>query len=249
MSTILADESLVKAVIVVLLGIIAVLAIAVIVLAIKKNQIIYVEADSSTPVSSKKKKVVKEEVKKVEPEEVTTTPVAEPEPVSQPVTPLVIEPDLERSRELEILNLNNSEDDDANTETKVAPVMTGAHPYDSTKHSGTSVAGYANQVITGLDITVIVGEKSRDAKVTQFPCVLGREADKCDVIVSEPAVSRKHAQFIMEGGEPYIADVSQHNGTYLNEMKLPPLGKARVHEGDVIVLGRAKIRINHYLYE
>ncbi len=237
MNAIFSDPALAKTLVMVLIGLIGVLCLAVLYLAIKKNQIIYVEKEGQ---SVERKEAP---VEKVEPVAVSTPVV----PVT-PEEPLVVEPDFERSKELGLLNLTVDEEEES-TETKVVPMVNDVVYEEEKEEVGRSLAGYANQVITGLDISIMIKDQTAHAKVTSFPCLLGRETGKCDVVVSEPAVSRKHARFILIDGDPYVEDVSEHNGTYLNEMKLPPLGKARVHEGDVIVLGRAKIRVNQYLYE
>ena len=100
--------------------------------------------------------------------------------------------------------------------------------------------------ITGISVSVTVGNNTVDTVVRDFPCLLGREASSCDIVISEPAVSRRHARFVLEDGTAYIEDVSEHNGTYLNDTKLPPLGRAKIHEGDIITLGRASIVINAF---
>ena len=100
----------------------------------------------------------------------------------------------------------------------------------------------ADDEISSVDITVTVENETNQHRITGFPCLLGRDSG-CDLVIKEPAVSRRHAQFVCEDGALYLEDVSEHNGTYLNGVKLPSLGKARVHNGDIINLGRAEITI------
>lgn len=208
MSAIFEDPGLAKIFAMVLLAIIGVLVIAVIILAFKKNQIIYVE-------------------KEVPVENPSTRPV-QPKPednlddfslTADEIIPPVVSP--------------------AETEPVPMPDLPSMHeernPLEETKTG-----------ITGISVSVTVGNNTVDTVVRDFPCLLGREASSCDIVISEPAVSRRHARFVLEDGTAYIEDVSEHNGTYLNDTKLPPLGRAKIHEGDIITLGRASIVINAF---
>ena len=208
MSAIFEDPGLAKIFAMVLLAIIGVLVIAVIILAFKKNQIIYVE-------------------KEVPVENPSTRPV-QPKPednlddfslTADEIIPPVVSP--------------------AETEPVPMPDLPSMHeernPLEETKTG-----------ITGISVSVTVGNNTVDTVVRDFPCLLGREASSCDIVISEPAVSRRHARFVLEDGTAYIEDVSEHNGTYLNDTKLPPLGRAKIHEGDIVTLGRASIMINAF---
>lgn len=102
--------------------------------------------------------------------------------------------------------------------------------------------------IAGVEVSVTVDGSTQNTVIRKFPCLIGRESSSCDLVVVEPAVSRRHARFFLENGSLYIEDVSEHNGTYLNGEKLPPLGRSMIHEGDTIHLGRAEIVIDRFLY-
>lgn len=129
----------------------------------------------------------------------------------------------------------------------VAPVMTPlkVDPILDDKEEPLEVKGTS---VTGTIVTVTINGETTESTITSFPCLLGRETSSCNLVISEPAVSRKHAQFILEDGNLYLEDVSEHNGTYVNGTKLPPLGRMRIHEADVISLGRAEIDIQKLLY-
>lgn len=102
--------------------------------------------------------------------------------------------------------------------------------------------------VSSVDIAVTIDNSdTNEHRISGFPCLMGRDAG-CDLVIREPAVSRRHAQLMCENGGLYLEDVSEHNGTYLNGVKLPSLGKAKVHEGDVINLGRAEIVIGRIRY-
>ena len=101
--------------------------------------------------------------------------------------------------------------------------------------------------ITSVELTVTVEDETSSQTLTSFPCMVGRETS-CGLVISEPAVSRKHALLVSEMGGLYIEPVSEHNGTFVNGIRLSSQGKSRVYEGDRISLGRAEIvigRIHH----
>lgn len=209
MSAIFEDPGLAKIFAMVLLAIIGVLALAVIILAFKKNQIIYVE---------KEVPVEKPSVRPLQPVEQPEDNLDDFSLTADEIIPPVVSPAETESVPMPDL-----------------PVMNSDKVVEETK------AG-----ITGISLSVTVGNNTVDTVVRDFPCLLGREASSCDIVISEPAVSRRHARFILEDGTAYIEDVSEHNGTYLNDTKLPPLGRAKIHEGDVVTLGRASIAINAF---
>ena len=94
--------------------------------------------------------------------------------------------------------------------------------------------------ITAVDLTVTVEDETSTQTLTSFPCMVGRETSS-GLVISEPAVSRKHALLVSEMGALYIEPVSEHNGTFVNGNRLPSQGRSRVYEGDRITLGRAEI--------
>lgn len=210
MSAIFEDPGLAKILAMVLLAIIGVLAVAVIILAFKKNQIIYVE-------------------KEVPQENPAPRPLQNAQPADDSLDDFSLTAD-------EIVPPVLSP-----TETEPVPMPDLPMMNADRKPMEEQTAG-----ITGISLSVTVGNNTVDTVVRDFPCLMGREASSCDIVISEPAVSRKHARFVMEDGAVYIEDVSEHNGTYLNDTKLPPLGKAKVHEGDIVTLGRASIVVNAF---
>lgn len=103
-------------------------------------------------------------------------------------------------------------------------------------------------VLQGVEVIITIDGVSAPCTITSFPCLIGRDRAACGLPISESAVSRRHAQLLVENGNLYLEDVSEHNGTYLNGTKLPPLGRARLHEQDRISLGRAEIDIVKMMY-
>lgn len=54
-------------------------------------------------------------------------------------------------------------------------------------------------------------------------------------------VSRIHADIRLEGGAYYLEDVGSSNGTYVNNMVLPPGNRHRLRVGDRIALGKGDL--------
>ena len=94
--------------------------------------------------------------------------------------------------------------------------------------------------ITAVDLTITVEDETSVQTISAFPCMIGRETS-CGLVISEPAVSRRHALLISEMGALYIEPVSEHNGTFVNGNRLPSSGRSSVYENDRINLGRAEI--------
>lgn len=240
MSAILSDPTLVKALLIVLVGMIIVLSVAVVVLAIKKNQIVYVEKEvpAASSLTSSSSHAVRPVLSHAAPAAAATAVTA--------AEPLVLNK-AQPKDDLDLMQFKNPHaDEDEAMETNVVPSM---HNQPSSRIPQQAEESQpVNQAITGVSLTIMIGQSKTEVSVRSFPCLLGREADVCDVIISEPAVSRRHAKLLLEHGEVFVEDVSEHNGTFLNDMKLPPLGRARLHTGDLITLGRAHIRVNAWLY-
>lgn len=256
MSTITSDPTLAKAAILLLGGMVVVLLIAVIILAVKKYEIYYIDdpelnrdpkqdkkAKSSKP---KKSPLKKPDLKKY------FTPVdsdeeedEEKEPAAAAAAATAAAPAAQAAVKEPNFIKADAPQPVEQTDTGFVPEMNNIPPVKNV----TPEEHTPGQKLKGIRITISVGSQHTTVEVTSFPCLVGREADACDVIISEPAVSRKHARFIKSGEDVLVEDVSEHNGTFLNEMKIPPLGKARIHAGDIITLGRAHIRIDACLYE
>ena len=190
-----------KIIIFALIGIVAILLVAVMVLAVKRN-IYYVDEDGNEIKPNKHKSGHAGNVR-------PAPAVVNPQPV-QRMTTLSADPLPEENLE------------------------------SSLEVKGSSV--------TGALVHITINGQTTEATITNFPCLMGRETASCNLVISESAVSRRHAQIIEENGSLYLEDVSEHNGTFLNGTKLPPLGRARIHEGDRISLCRSEIDILKLMY-
>jgi FHA domain len=74
----------------------------------------------------------------------------------------------------------------------------------------------------------------------QEELVVGRHPS-CDVVVSDPTASRRHARLVFRDGGWVVQDLESTNGTRLNGERV---GRCRVHPGDQLALGNQLLRID-----
>lgn len=69
--------------------------------------------------------------------------------------------------------------------------------------------------------------------------VVGRD-ETCPLMVTGALVSRRHARFLLEGGELWIEDLESRNGTFVNDARI---SRVLLQPGDRIVLGATEIEV------
>lgn len=70
--------------------------------------------------------------------------------------------------------------------------------------------------------------------------MIGRGAD-LDLVLADPSVSRLHAEITVRGAYAYVTDLGlSTNGTRVNGR---PIGRRRLRDGDVLMLGAACFRV------
>jgi hypothetical protein len=74
----------------------------------------------------------------------------------------------------------------------------------------------------------------------QSELILGRHRG-CDVVLSNPAVSRRHARLVFRDGNWVLQDLQSTNGTAVNGMNV---GRCEVRPGDHVVLGDQHLKID-----
>jgi Protein of unknown function (DUF3662)/FHA domain len=83
----------------------------------------------------------------------------------------------------------------------------------------------------------------RDGKtfvVDQPTAVIGRSS-RCDFVVDDPNVSRRHAELQQRGSDWYVVDLGSTNGIAVNGKQV---SSSRLAPGDEIALGTARLRFN-----
>ncbi len=85
---------------------------------------------------------------------------------------------------------------------------------------------------------LVFKSRSRGNKVVELSEGLtlfaGRTLE-CDIYLPSPSVSRRHAVFVMRGGQCGVKDLDSSNGTYLNGERL--VRPSRLKDGDCIQIG------------
>jgi predicted component of type VI protein secretion system len=71
--------------------------------------------------------------------------------------------------------------------------------------------------------------------------VLGRNS-RCDLILDEEGVSRRHARIVERRGRYFLSDLGSMNGTYVDDRPLPIHGQAELVDGAVVRIGRMVLR-------
>ncbi|MDQ3981319.1 MAG: DUF3662 and FHA domain-containing protein [Actinomycetota bacterium] len=110
----------------------------------------------------------------------------------------------------------------------------------STRAVASDTAGRLGLAEAGARLVVIgdSGKETETISITKAPVVIGRMSTN-DVVLSDPNVSRRHAELRRNGDRWMLVDLGSTNGTTVN-------GKlAREHElehGDRLMFGSTKIR-------
>lgn len=68
--------------------------------------------------------------------------------------------------------------------------------------------------------------------------VIGKLAERVDIIVNNPTISRIHAKCEKEGSRYFLEDLNTTNGTYLNDKKMLPYKLEELKNGDRVKLGQ-----------
>jgi hypothetical protein len=75
---------------------------------------------------------------------------------------------------------------------------------------------------------------------SQSELLLGRH-ESCDVVLSDPRVSRRHARLVFRDGSWVLQDLQSTNGTTVNGVRV---GRCEVRPGDQLVLGHEQLKID-----
>ena len=90
-------------------------------------------------------------------------------------------------------------------------------------------------------ILTIDGVVVKEAQLTKDRSTMGRRPYN-DIVVDHLAVSGEHAVIQVTGEAAVLEDLGSTNGTFLNGQ---PIKRQRLHNGDVVDIGKYKIRFVH----
>lgn len=71
---------------------------------------------------------------------------------------------------------------------------------------------------------------------------LGRRPEN-QIVIPDPYVSGCHLELTYEGGMVYLRDLNSTNGTFLNDARVPPGEKVLLSQGDVLVVGKQRLKV------
>jgi hypothetical protein len=92
-------------------------------------------------------------------------------------------------------------------------------------------------------VTLTVGGKRRE--ITSRRVVIGRSKD-CDVQITDPNASRRHAELRQEGSAYWLIDLDSTNGMTVNGHRT---ARAKLDSGDVITIGSTDLLFERRLLE
>jgi len=94
------------------------------------------------------------------------------------------------------------------------------------------------QALSKFELKVVVGlpeDRNKSFDLLKEVVVVGR-LKTCDIVLSDPEVSRKHLAITLRGGRFYLTHLSSSNPTFINGVSLPR-GRDRIlNEGDKVQL-------------
>ncbi len=80
--------------------------------------------------------------------------------------------------------------------------------------------------------------------IEKFPFHIGKTKHETDFWIDNNAVSRKHADILMEQGQYYIFDLGSTNGTFLDGKRIPVGAKVLLNDGMIVSFANAQYRIH-----
>jgi FHA domain-containing protein len=86
---------------------------------------------------------------------------------------------------------------------------------------------------SAADASLLIPSEGRTVRIRREAVTIGR-LPECDVVVSDPGASRRHAQIRHQNGSYLITDLGSTNGTLVNGL---PVHSHELHEGDHITIG------------
>jgi hypothetical protein len=120
----------------------------------------------------------------------------------------------------------------------VGPVHVELHVDDSLTQGQFLVASAFQEAPGGAPVGSITLEDGRRIEIGEQPLTVGRMPE-CDIPLSDPNVSRKHAEIRRQGTGFVVADLGSTNGTRVNGATIK---ERALNVGDEITVGATKLR-------
>src|SRR5688572_8410519 len=93
-------------------------------------------------------------------------------------------------------------------------------------------AGAAESASGRCHLLVLQGDSSSVFHLPADGVVLIGRGEDVDLVLADPAVSRKHARLMLTGGEARVADLDSQNGTWVNGERID--GARVLASGDIL---------------
>jgi hypothetical protein len=93
------------------------------------------------------------------------------------------------------------------------------------------------EVIEGTIPSELVLHDGRRFAIEDRPLVIGR-LPECDIVLSDPNVSRRHAEIVRQDGEVVLRDLGSTNGSKVNGSQVTAVVLA---DGDEIIIGATRM--------
>jgi DNA-binding NtrC family response regulator len=109
----------------------------------------------------------------------------------------------------------------------------------SSPHTIDIAAPDAGAAPVALKVVVLSGPEEGKEAPLGSTCEIGTDED-CELVLTDPAVSRRHARITLERGAITIRDLKSRNGTFVGETRVR---EANVTLGSVLRVGRTSLAI------
>ena len=116
-----------------------------------------------------------------------------------------------------------------------APRVVGTRPETAPRQelpSPTSEPSYGSVQVTAGSLA---GQKF---KITKAGILVGTDPSKCQICVTEDAISHEHAWIVPVDNRVVVIDRGSTNGTYINSVESPRVSKVGLQNGDRVYLGK-----------
>jgi hypothetical protein len=118
-----------------------------------------------------------------------------------------------------------------------APRIGGTRPETTPRPELPRPAAPAEPSFGSVQVTAgsLAGQKF---KITKAGVVVGTDPAKCQICVTEDAISHEHAWIVPVDNRVVVIDRGSTNGTYINSVDSPRVSKVGLQNGDRVYLGK-----------